>query len=231
MTQRINQWRLFINMATQVITDVQWHLKGEWFDICSCKLPCPCTFAQEPTYGDCLFTLVWQVHEGQYNDVKLDGLSVVAIGEVVGNQWVEELIPSMKLLFYVDERADERQRHALEQIFTGKAGGWPNQFSKLFREIQGIEYATIAVEIAKDLSYWRAEVPGKVVAAVEALTGPTADPNRRVQLYNPPGSETGPGQIATWGVVKESQAIGFDYSHPFEGQSSKHIPFDWKVPS
>ena len=39
------------------------------------------------------------------------------------------------------------------------------------------------------------------------------------------------GQIATWGVVKESQAIGFDYSHPFEGQSSKHIPFDWKVPS
>ena len=137
----------------------------------------------------------------------------------------------MKLLFYIDERADEHQRHALEQLFTGKAGGWPSQFGKLFSEIRGIEYASIEVEIAKDLSFWRAEIPGKVVAAVEALTGPTADPNQRVQLLNPPGSETGPGQIATWGVVKDSYATGFDYSHPFEGQSSKHIPFDWKFPS
>ncbi|MFZ7645915.1 DUF1326 domain-containing protein, partial [Bacillus cereus] len=32
-----------------------------------------CTFAQEPTNGDCLFTLVWQVHEGYYNDIRLDG--------------------------------------------------------------------------------------------------------------------------------------------------------------
>jgi hypothetical protein len=216
-----------MTMTTQAKTDIQWHLKGDWFDVCSCKLPCPCTFAQEPTYGNCLFTLVWQVHEGQYGNVRLDGLSVVAVGEVEGNQWTEDVTPSMKLLFYIDERADQHQRHALEQLFTGQAGGWPSQFSKLFSEIRGIAYAPIAVEIANDLSYWRAEVPGKVVATVEALTGPTADPNRRVQLINPPGSETGPGQIATWGVVKNTYATGFDYSHPFEGQSSKHIPFDW----
>ncbi|PMB11175.1 DUF1326 domain-containing protein [Fischerella thermalis CCMEE 5273] len=220
-----------MTMATQAMTDLQWHLKGEWFDVCSCKLPCPCTFAQEPTYGDCLFTLVWQVHEGHYNDVKLNGLSVIALGEVEGNQWTEDVKASMKLMFYIDERADEHQRYALEQIFTGKAGGWPREFSKLFSEIRGIEYAPIEVEIAEDLRYWRAEIPEKVIAVVEALTGPTADPNRRVQLYNPPGSETGPGQIATWGVVKNTYAIGFDYSQPFEGQSSKHIPFDWKVPS
>lgn len=217
--------------TVQAKTGIQWHLKGEWFDVCSCKLPCPCTFAQEPTYGDCLFTLVWQVHEGVYGDVNLDGLNVVAIGEVAGNQWVDNVVPSMKLLFYIDERADERQRHALEQLFTGKAGGWPSQFSKLFSEVRGIESAPIEVEIAKDLSYWRAEVPGKVVAVVDALTGPTADPDKRVQLINPPGSETGPGQVATWGVVKDSYATGFDYSQPFEGQSSKHIPFDWSFPS
>ena len=27
-----------------------WHLQGDWFDVCSCKLPCPCSFAQEPTH-------------------------------------------------------------------------------------------------------------------------------------------------------------------------------------
>ncbi|WP_422121704.1 DUF1326 domain-containing protein [Peribacillus frigoritolerans] len=36
------------------MSKMKWHLKGEWFDVCSCKLPCPCTFAQEPTHGDCL---------------------------------------------------------------------------------------------------------------------------------------------------------------------------------
>ncbi len=44
-------------------TQVDWHLRGEWFDVCSCKLPA-CSFAQEPTHGDCLFTLVWHVREG-----------------------------------------------------------------------------------------------------------------------------------------------------------------------
>jgi hypothetical protein len=23
----------------------QWHLVGDWFDICSCSIPCPCEFA------------------------------------------------------------------------------------------------------------------------------------------------------------------------------------------
>ena len=66
------------------MSKTKWHLKGEWFDVCSCKLPCPCTFAQEPTNGDCLFTLVWQVHEGYYNDIRLDGFGVVALGEFAG---------------------------------------------------------------------------------------------------------------------------------------------------
>ena len=25
-----------------------WHIVGEWFDNCSCAVPCPCTFAQAP---------------------------------------------------------------------------------------------------------------------------------------------------------------------------------------
>ena len=214
-------------MTTQVGTS--WMIKGEWFDVCSCKLPCPCTFAQEPTDGDCLFTLVWQVQEGLYGDVDLSSLNIAAIGEVKGNQWIEDLVPSMDLLFFIDEKADEMQRYALGQIFTGKVGGWPHEFSKLFKNIRGIQYLPIKVNISDDLSFWKAEIPGKVITEVEALTGPTADPEKRVQLINPPGSETGPNQIVTWGVVKKNFVSGFDYSHPFEGKSSKHIPFDWKV--
>ena len=30
-----------------------WHLAGDWFDICSCNIPCPCEFAQAPTNNAC----------------------------------------------------------------------------------------------------------------------------------------------------------------------------------
>ena len=45
---------------------------------------------------------------------------------------------------------------------------------------------------------------------MDALTGPTADPNRRVTTVNAPGAEVGPGQVATWGVVRKADAVGFD---------------------
>jgi hypothetical protein len=31
----------------------QWHIAGDWFDNCSCAVPCPCTFAPAPDNGFC----------------------------------------------------------------------------------------------------------------------------------------------------------------------------------
>ncbi len=215
-----------------IITNAaDWNLRGDWFDVCSCKLPCPCSFAQEPTHGDCLFTLVWHVREGHYGDVDLSDLSVVALGEFAGNMWVADPSAMMKLMFYIDARADADQRHALERIFTGKDGGWPAEFASLIEDLRGIEYAPITFEAADDLGYGRAEIPGQVELPVDALTGPTSDPSRRVTTANAPGAEVGPGQVATWGVVKRDHAVGFDWSHDHVGGSSKHFPFDWSPPS
>ncbi len=63
----------------------------------------------------------------------------------------------------------------------------------------GIEFVPIEFEIADDLAYWRAEIPGRVIAEAEALSGPMTPPGKRVQTINAPGSETGPGTVATWG--------------------------------
>jgi hypothetical protein len=82
-----------------------------------------------------------------------------------------------------------------------------------------------------DLGGWKATVPGRVEAGATALTGPTTPEGARVQTTNLPGSETGPGQVATWGrsTVDRADAFGFNWSR--EGQSSKHITFDWSGPS
>src|SRR5213075_2907897 len=40
-----------------------WRLAGDWFDICSCDIPCPCEFAQPPTGNHCQGVLAWHVRE------------------------------------------------------------------------------------------------------------------------------------------------------------------------
>jgi hypothetical protein len=206
----------------------QWHVAGDWFDVCKCNIPCPCEFAQAPTYGDCEGILVWHVNEGNYGDVSLDGLNVLALGAFEGNIWKGE--SSVTVAMFLDDRADEQQLEALQIVFGGQAGGWPADFANLIGEIRGMETAPIQFEIADDLASWRAEIPGKASAVAEALTGPTTPEGERVQTLNPPGSEVGPGGVATWGVATRDRADAFGFSWDRTGQSSKHIPFDWSGP-
>ena len=57
-----------------------WHIVGDWFDNCSCAVPCPCTFAQAPDNGFCESVLFWRVREGHYGELNLDNLSFVRVG-------------------------------------------------------------------------------------------------------------------------------------------------------
>lgn len=206
----------------------QWRLNGDWFDVCKCNIPCPCEFAQAPTFGDCDGILAWHVREGRYGDVALDGLNVLALGAFTGNIWKGAKVT---MGIFIDSRADASQRAALQAIFGGQAGGWPGEFAKTLGELRGIEFAPIEFDVAGDLATWRAAIPGKVQAQAEALTGPTTAPGHRVQLANPPGSEVGPiDGVATWGtaVVDRADVLGFKWNR--SGQSSKHIPFVWRGP-
>ena len=206
----------------------QWRLAGDWFDICSCNIPCPCEFAQAPTNNACEGMLAWHVREGRYGDVRLDGLNVLALGAFEGNLWAGEAKARMGM--FIDERADEGQRQALQTIFAGEAGGWPAGFAATIGEFRGIEFVPIQFQVAEDLAYWSVAIPGRVAGRAEALTGPTTPPGKRVQTLNPPGSEVGPGQVATWGVSSEARMEGFGFNWTGESRSSKHIPFDWTGP-
>jgi hypothetical protein len=180
-----------------------------------------------PTDNWCEGVLAWHIREGNYSDVRLDGLSLIAVATFEGNIWAGA---KATMGLFIDERADERQREALQQIFSGQAGGFPADFATLIEEVRGIEFVPIEFEVADDLAYWRAEIPGKVVASAEALTGPMTPEGQRVQLLNPPGSEVGPGQVATWGRATADRAEGFGFNWEWDGKSSKHIPFDWSGP-
>ena len=62
----------------------EWRFRGDWFDVCKCNIPCPCEFAQPPTYGDCEGILAYHIREGHYGEVRLDGLNLNRAGHVRG---------------------------------------------------------------------------------------------------------------------------------------------------
>jgi hypothetical protein len=166
-------------MAATTSNIPQWKVSGDWFDVCKCNIACPCEFAQTPTYGDCEGELAYHIKRGNYGNTSLDGLNVLLLLYFKGNIWAGET--KFTGGFFFDERADQQQRDALKMIFTGKAGGFMAEFAKLMGEMRGIDYAPIKLDVADDLSYWSAEIPGKVVAKAEALTGPMTPPGKRVQ--------------------------------------------------
>jgi len=173
--------------------------------------------------------MAYHVRDGAFGDVELDGLNVIAVVTFQGNAWAKE--NPVALGMFMDARANDQQREALQLVFSGQAGGWMGIFAQLVGEVRGVEIVPIEFEVAKDLAHWRAEIPGRIKASAAALSGPTTPPGARVQLLNPPGSEVGPGQVMTWGKTVDNDVDAFGWRWSWAGQSSKHIPFDWTGPA
>ena len=206
----------------------EWRVTGDWFDVCKCAIPCPCTFAQPPTEGTVTGSSPGTSARAIFGDVALDGLNLVALAAFEGNIWEGA---KADMAMFVDERAGQEQREALQTIWGGQAGGWPGDFAAMIGNMRGMEFARIDFEIDDDLGSWRVEIPGKLLGEVDALSGPTTPrEGARVQVHNPPGAEVGPGQIATWGRATMDRADAFDFSWERSGKSSKHFPFDWSGP-
>jgi hypothetical protein len=131
-----------------------WKIMGDWFDVCKCNVPCPCTFAQTPTYVDCDAVLAYHIKNGIYGQTQLDGLNVLILSYYNGNIWDGKTKATVSIFF--DEKANEEQREALHMIFSGKAGGFMAEFATLIKEVRQSEYAPINFEVADDLSHWSA---------------------------------------------------------------------------
>lgn len=211
----------------------KWRLKGRWFDVCRCAIPCPCSWAQPPDDDFCDGSLLWHIDEGHYGDLRLDGLSMAMVIAFKRNFWGkgDDGPTDIKQALFMDARADEDQRGALQNIFGGQVGGWPKVIGAITSrgEMKGFEVATIEFDIAEDLTSWSAEVPGRLRAAATALFGPTSN-GKVPEIRHLPGAETGPGGVATWGKVTADRVDAFGFQWDRAGKSSKLIAFEWSGP-
>ena len=103
---------------------MSWRIRGSYFESCNCDAICPCRRVDglpggRSTHGVCLGVLSWLVEEGFVDDVDLSGQSVAMAIRYSDD---EEQSPWTWIL-YLDVRASEDQRTALESIFRGRLDG------------------------------------------------------------------------------------------------------------
>jgi hypothetical protein len=99
----------------------KWWAKGLLFENCNCQIVCQghVSFRQLCTHERCIGH--WSIHidEGEFSGIPLNDLNVVILYDTPQQMssagWIETL--------YIDERADDAQRRAIEHILTGRAGG------------------------------------------------------------------------------------------------------------
>jgi hypothetical protein len=101
-----------------------WRLSGTYLEACNCDAICPCRTIDgmrggRSTYGFCAGALSWRIEQGSAGTTDLAGLDV---GLVFRYDDDEPRSP-WTFVLYLDERADQQQLAALEEIFLGHRGG------------------------------------------------------------------------------------------------------------
>jgi len=156
-----------------------WRVSGTYLEACNCEAICPCRTiggrrGGRSTYGVCLGSLSWQIEEGRAGEVALAGMRAVLANryddDESGSPW--------SFVLYIDERADERQREALESIFLGRVGGTPElQFPWVWKPstLLGVRHVAIEVDHTPGRGWFRAggQVSVRVrepVAELETVT-------------------------------------------------------------
>jgi hypothetical protein len=189
----------------------EWTMQGTEVVNCNCECGCPCQFSRLPTHGYCQAVIFVQIDKGRFGDVPLDGLrwGVVAAwpGPIhKGNGTLQAI---------VDDRADAKQRAAIEAIAHGKDTEPGKVVWAVYASMVTKFLPTVAgpIEMAMDLENRTATV--RVKGIVDETVGPlrnqvTGNPSRaRINL--PAGFEFTEAEVAS-GTSKVTGDIRLDFN-------------------
>ncbi len=195
-----------------------WSLKGNYFEACNCEVGCPCVFLSPPSEGECTALVAWHIDQGNFGDVKVDGLNVALAlhspGHMAEVKW--------KVALYLDEKASEAQRSALTTIFAGQAGGHPAMLASHIGEVIGVKTAKMSFEANGKQRTLQMEKVGKVT--IESIEG---QGGAEVTINNHPLC-IAPGYAAVASRSKEAhyQDHGLDWK--FSNRNGFHSPFTYQ---
>ncbi len=134
-----------------------WVFDADYLQACNCDYGCPCEFAAPPTPGFCEGTGTWLIKTGRCGNISLDGL-----GLAFAAHWPKAIhLGGGTVNIFIDERANQDQRQALENIAFGKLGGVPFEIlATTFSTVQPTQYVPFGGQIAFNLEPVKNPVTG-----------------------------------------------------------------------
>ena len=205
-------------------TAPSWSLEGEYFENCNCAVACPCIFstnppfASTPTAGACEVGFAFHLDRGSFGNATLDGLNAAMIartpGPMIEGNWTVAL--------YLDERADEPQREALQAIFSGAAGGTMGMFAPLIGEVLGVR--AVPITYRSEGRRRSVEIPGVMDFAVRPILSAMGEDKEMVATNAHPFAPDGVVM-----AVGEPGSTWADYGLRWDnsGKNGHYAPIRW----
>ena len=202
----------------------EWTMQGVEFINCNCAWGCPCQFNSLPTHGDCRALGFGQIEQGHYGNVPLDGLRwgvLLAWPKAIhlGNGTSQAI---------VDERADARQRAAIEAIIQGRDTDPGTLIWQVFATTMAKVLPTLfkPIELSLDVEKRTAtvRVPGLVEGRGEPIRNPVTGAAHRARINLPAGFEYSQAEMAS-GTSRATGTIALD----LQGTHAHLARFHWST--
>ena len=197
-----------------------WKIEGQYFENCSCDVPCPCTVSLDigADRDRCIAFLVFQVESGEVDGVDVSDLTVAAIADTPkvmseGN-W--------RLGVLIDDRASDEQVEKLGAVFGGQLCGPMEALGPLVGEQLGVE--RVSMEVSHENGTHRIKVgdDGEVeVQEIVPFGKENGEPVKMVGVFHPAG------EVLTIARATTSHISAFGIDFAFEGRSGFANPFSW----
>ncbi len=149
----------------------QWNANGLLFENCSCQLLCPAHVSFKHTCdGDrCHGHWCFHIDSGQFNDVLLNNTNIAVVFDAPATMYEGDWTQ----VFYIDEATSPAQRHALESIFSGHAGGPWSVLSRFVSE--QLETRVVPMTFEDNGRQKTLVIPGIFETAISAVPGADGD--------------------------------------------------------
>jgi hypothetical protein len=197
-----------------------YRVKAESVEACNCRHGCNCQFAGFPNEGKCEFIIGYEVKDGKFGQVSLNGLRAVVAAKYPNA--IHE--GSGHVVLFVDEKATQEQADALVSILSGKMGGMPwEALAGTIGRFEGPIRKPVEIAIAGERSSVR--VPGTIDLALTPLTDPVTGAEKEVHIVYPKGGFF--WNDATVATTQTMRAAHGDFHLEWPGRYASAAEVNW----
>ncbi len=202
-------------------TTSKWYLRGDSLVSCNCDWGCPCQFNALPTHDNCEALCTWEIREGRFGNVPLDGVRYATIywwpGPVHEGNGVRQLI--------VDSKATPQQREALVALTSGKhGGGYLEIFASVCPNVQEPIVAPIEFAADHEKRTGTVSIAGVGEVHAEPIKNPVTGLEHRARINLPNGFEYKVAEMGNSTLLRaKAGKVSFEHTNCY----AQFYEFEW----